>query len=529
MASKTGLDSAKLIFRSMFRGEDDSEAISYLDEERSRLILTNAEYRSAVYCIAERIKQRVGSAPAGKWAALCHDNHHLWHAVFFALLKCRYNVLLLDAGFDTERIMQCMEIGGIDLIVSDRDIASQEIDAIEYDALTQAPFVALESRALEEQEPWGRYLAYCTSGTTGSVSKFPVHSMDMVLESIDVCVSILLSSAEFRKIVGGRFEDSSVLLTLPLNHNYGFEFFPTFRNMDFRICFYNTQSVLDIAAAVKEQEINLLPSVPLVWKTLLQILTSRYGERSASAFREMFGAGLRVGFATGSTMTDEMRASYANMGLTICNAYGASETPYAFIGLDPALDCFNIDMSSFVKRVRLSDGSIAEQGAGELLFKGGATFVGYLSKDGMTPPEVDKDGFIETGDYFDLSEQGARYLGRRKNMIACQNGKNVYPEDLESKFAFLSTAAEQYRIVGIDSEPALFVHIGSCKELSEDELVEKVKDVNEQLEIYKKVTRLFFSEETMPNSIKGVLANKLLFDYDARPEKYRKIVLVGRR
>lgn len=528
MGKKQGKDYAKLVFYSLLEGGDDAEAIAYLDDNRTLYSISNAEYRSAVYCIASRIKKNTQEAPLGSWVALCHENHHLWHAVFFALLKCGYNVLFIDPEFDDKHIEQCMKASGTCIIVSDRIIDSSDILTINYDDMTNNPFGAEESDCLDDQRPWGQLLAYCTSGTTGDMSKFPVHSMDKVHESIDVCASTLLNNVAFRKAVGAEFKDSLILLTLPLNHNYGFEFYPTFRRMGFRVCFFNTRSVLDTIAAVKEQNVSLLPSVPLVWKTMLQILMSRYKKANKDAFQSLFGIDFRMGFSTGSTITDAMRRTYANMGFTICNAYGASETPYAYIGIDPMRDCFNIDMSSFIKCVRLSNGALSEKGIGELLFKDGAAFVGYLTKDGITPPSTDKDGFIATGDYFELSNEGARYLGRRKNMIACQNGKNIYPEELEANFSFLSNIVKQYRIVGIDNKPVLFLYMEADKQFDNSELLMKVKKANDGLDIYKKISKLIFSKTMMPSSAKGVLSNKLLFDYEARPENYVEIILVGR-
>jgi long-chain acyl-CoA synthetase len=45
------------------------------------------------------------------------------------------------------------------------------------------------------------------------------------------------------------------------------------------------------------------------------------------------------------------------------------------------------------------------------------------------------DGWLQTGDLGRISETGhLKLLGRKKNMIVTAEGKNIYPEDIESAF-----------------------------------------------------------------------------------------------
>ena len=74
-----------------------------------------------------------------------------------------------------------------------------------------------------------------------------------------------------------------------------------------------------------------------------------------------------------------------------------------------------------------------ENGIGEICVKGPMVMLGYYKDPEATREAFDSDGWYHTGDLARTDKDGHYYIcGRCKSVIVTTNGKNVYPEELES-------------------------------------------------------------------------------------------------
>ena len=73
-----------------------------------------------------------------------------------------------------------------------------------------------------------------------------------------------------------------------------------------------------------------------------------------------------------------------------------------------------------------------ENGEGEICVKGPHVMLGYFNNPEATKEAFNSEGFFRTGDYGYIDSDGYIYItGRKKNIIIFENGKNVYPEEIE--------------------------------------------------------------------------------------------------
>jgi long-chain acyl-CoA synthetase len=73
-----------------------------------------------------------------------------------------------------------------------------------------------------------------------------------------------------------------------------------------------------------------------------------------------------------------------------------------------------------------------EENSGEIMVKGPNVMLGYYENEEETK-KVLKKGWFYTGDIGYFDNQGNLVIsGRTKNVIVTQNGKNIYPEEIEN-------------------------------------------------------------------------------------------------
>src|SRR5207247_4097621 len=82
--------------------------------------------------------------------------------------------------------------------------------------------------------------------------------------------------------------------------------------------------------------------------------------------------------------------------------------------------------------VRIVDPSA--DGVGEVSVRSKTVMAGYLNDPELTAETI-VDGWLLTGDLGRFDETGHLQLtGRKKTMIVTEEGKNIYPEDIEGVF-----------------------------------------------------------------------------------------------
>ena len=148
---------------------------------------------------------------------------------------------------------------------------------------------------------------------------------------------------------------------------------------------------------------------------------------------QAFGGGLRALLVGGAFTEPATIAFFHDLGIPIYNGYGSTEACTAISIND--LKPFRPDtLGKPVRGMEIRILNPSEGGIGEVAVRSKTVMSHYLDDPQMTAETI-VDGWLMTGDLGSVDKSGhLRLFGRKKNMIVTEEGKNIYPEDIETVF-----------------------------------------------------------------------------------------------
>jgi long-chain acyl-CoA synthetase len=243
---------------------------------------------------------------------------------------------------------------------------------------------------------------------------------------------------------------------LPLAHTFGaaFEFlFPFTLGCDITIL-TKTPSPQVIMKAFQEIKPSLILSVPLVIekiykkqvlpvisKPMMKVVLALPGVNAIilKKIREklitVFGGNFRELVIGGAAFNAEAERFFRKMKFPFTVGYGMTEC-------GPLISYINWKESRMgsagktVDTLELRvDSPDPEKKSGEIIVRGENVMLGYYKNEEATAKVLENDGWLHTGDLGRLDKDGHVYIkGRIKSVIIGSNGKNIYPEEIESYF-----------------------------------------------------------------------------------------------
>lgn len=234
-----------------------------------------------------------------------------------------------------------------------------------------------------------------------------------------------------------------------------------------------------------------------------------------------FGGRLELIICGGAPLNPAHIITLDNFGIKICQGYGTTECA-PLISVTPSdmhmKKVGSVGHSIFCNEIKI-DGR-DENGYGEILVKGENVMLGYLDNEEATSEAFTADGFYRTGDVGYIDADGYIYItGRKKNIIILNNGKNVYPEEIEEYLQKIQEIKECAVISrkkdGEESITALIVpdfEKFEGKDFKEVEkyIKEKVNEINKQLPIFKQITEVDVREEEFEKTASKKIKRHLL-------------------
>ncbi len=159
---------------------------------------------------------------------------------------------------------------------------------------------------------------------------------------------------------------------------------------------------------------------------------------------DVFGGRLKRIICGGAPMSADLVAEFDAFGIKLCQGYGITECA-PLISVCPEDDNRAGSVGPPIPGVQVKiDAEEEEDGKliGEIMVKGPNIMKGYFEDEEATA-EVLSGAWFRTGDYGYLDDDGFIFItGRKKNVIVLNNGKNVFPEEIEEYLYKLDLVSE---------------------------------------------------------------------------------------
>lgn len=146
---------------------------------------------------------------------------------------------------------------------------------------------------------------------------------------------------------------------------------------------------------------------------------------------ENLGGNIRIVVSAAAPIDGKVGNWLNDIGITFLQGYGLTETA-PISALTPEYDLCIGSVGKPIVQADIKIDNPNENGEGEILIKSPTLMLGYYEMEEKTK-EVIKDGYFYSGDIGYIDENNNIFItGRSKNVIVTQNGKNIYPEEIEN-------------------------------------------------------------------------------------------------
>ena len=362
-----------------------------------------------------------------------------------------------------------------------------------------------------------------TSGTTAM-------SKAVMLSHKNICSNLM----DITSVI--KLTDKDRLLSfLPLHHTFectvGF-LYPISIGASIAFC----EGIRHIADNVKEFQITAMISVPILYETIYKRIIKGIEKKGKlddvkkgikiskfflkfgidirrKVFKEIhenLGGKARLFVAGGAALDPEAEEGFNNFGIKMLQGYGLTESSPVIAAEDDKYQKLGSIGKAFPSlEVKIDEPD--EEGIGELLAKGPSIMLGYYNNEEATK-ETLEDGWLHTGDLAKIDDEGYIFIsGRKKFVIVLKNGKNIYPEELETlvnkiegvKESFVYGKPEDdgdYKIcckIVYDKDLVKSHYKVSDEQKIKEALWQEVKKVNKTMPAYKYIREISVTEKEL--------------------------------
>jgi long-chain acyl-CoA synthetase len=534
------------------------------DRERENHRLTYREFRDRAVPVAKAL-QDTGFAASDR-GAIIMTNQSKWLIAAYAIFYSGGVLVPLDYKLTADEQWQLLKHSGARVLITEYPIWRQLSVAKGREVATELQMVIVTEAPIETD---------LLGGVRWEVSSTHTGEPEFRSRTRNDAATIVYSSG-----TGGRpkgcvmthenYLEQCVALTSLYPFAPGMRYLsilPTNHAIDFMVGFFGpficgaavvhlrTLRPEYVREAFVKYKITYVSLVPLVLKNLQKGLQARFdalaprkrrvfdalvavnkaltkstpllalSRRLLKQVHEAFGGELRAIIVGGAFTEPQTLQFFYDLGIPVTNGYGLTEAGTAITVND--LKPFRADtvgkpLPGMEVRVLHPDAN----GIGEVAVRSKTVMSGYLNEPELTAETI-VNGWLMTGDLgrFDLTGH-LQLFGRKKNMIVTEEGKNIYPEDVESAFESLPVKEScvfaanyiwpQRTMVGEQLILAIHLELGQSLTAA---LREDITARNNRLLNYKRVRGIVLVNEDFPRTASMKIKRNVLAETLAKLDR----------
>lgn len=403
-------------------------------------------------------------------------------------------------------------------ICTDRNAEAVPGDLVFGDLIERgAALLAAGDRRFAEYplDPDAMRILLFTSGTTDQAKA-------VMLSHRNVCTNLMAMSSMI--FIG---TEDIFLSVLPLHHTYecicGF-LCQIYRGSTIAVC----EGLRYILKNMQESHATIMLVVPLMLEMMYKRIMKTINADPATARRfwlgrqisnmllligidrrrqifaqvhENFGGAMHLFISGGAPVDPKILRGMRELGILCVQGYGLTEcAPILAVNRDVDYNDSSAGLALPAVDIKIIDPD--EDGIGEICGRGANVMLGYYENPEATAAAIDQDGFFHSGDLGFIDKSGFIIItGRKKNVIVTKNGKNIFPEEIETLLGRSDFVAECL-VSGIADESGEWTvqaeifpnmeaiasvpgNIAADPEAVRSLIAEEVRKVNHLLETYK--------------------------------------------
>jgi long-chain acyl-CoA synthetase len=481
------------------------ECVEHWPENIALEIQRRDRVESCTYAELRHMAESVGSWLAkngfqsGARVVILGDNHPRWVAVFLGVVASGCTAVPLDTALHADQITTLLKDSGSSLLFCDVKHLATAREAIGALMIKTALINPAEHKDNNpnpaEPAPVADLDSIFASGSNGfspaAVAADVVASLLYTSGTTSDPKGVMLTHANLLGEVESVFSwahvgpEDAVLGVLPLFHvlsQMANLLLPLVKGA--RVVYLETLNTTELLRALNERQITIFAVVPQFFYLIHERIFKEVGKRGQVAGWALkslmtLSRGLRtVGFNAGriffgklhSTFGDRMRYlitggsgfdpqigyDFYALGIDVLQAYGLTETTGAAFAALPHHNVIgSVGPPLPGVEGKIVDPKPGEDGGpevGEIAIRGAIVMKGYWNRPDATAAVL-KDGWLHTGDLGHFDSGGNLFItGREKDVIVLSNGKNVYPEEIESYY-LKSPYIKEIGVMALESEP----------------------------------------------------------------------------
>ena len=519
----------------------DKTAFTYFDKNKKLYTISYIRFYNRILRTAAGLTKR---GLAGKKIALIGETSTAWLASYLAILVTGGVAIPMDKELEIGSIVGLLESVEADAIVYSDHFNGKLVNAVSKDSSIKT-FIPIDPD--EEELKHEGVIAYRAMRAEGKyeleAGKFKLNPnqdrekmCEMLFTSGTTGTSkcVMLCQKNIFSVVTSAcasvdFGPDDVLVSvLPIHHTY--ELAILLAEMDYGVHICINDSLTKVLRNFQLFKPTGLVLVPLfvytmykkIWaeakktgqdKKLKLGLSASYALRKVgidkreALFKQVtaaFGGRLNKIICGGAALNPKMIEFFNEIGINLYEGFGITEcAPLTFVtpyyaqkigSVGPAVPCC---------QGRIDATGIGAHGypEGEIQIKGDNVMLGYYNNPEANEAAFTEDGWFRTGDMGYMDDDGYFYItGRLKSVIVLENGKNIFPEEIEEYLANIEEIAESV-VVGRQNGAAVnlvaLIYPNATKfspdatpEQIHAEIQKKIRQLNKTLPSHKQIKQI---------------------------------------